>query len=50
MIDKLKRENVELKVKCGYETVNNSIAEGDENEDNTRLTLSKVPMPEPDLT
>jgi len=29
-IDRLKKENIELKVKCGYETANNSIAEGDE--------------------
>lgn len=49
-IDQLQRENVELKVKCGYETVNNSIAEGDEDEDGARFTSSKVPMPEPDST
>lgn len=49
-IDQLKRENIELKVKCGYETVNNSIAEGDEDEDSARFIPSKVSMPEPDST
>lgn len=47
-IDRLKRENVELKVKCGYGAANNSIAEGDEDEDGGRFTSSKEPTPEPD--
>lgn len=49
-IDQLKRENNELKVKCGYEAVNNSIAEGDEDEDGARFISSKEPTPEPDST
>ncbi|VVC32705.1 Hypothetical protein CINCED_3A012298 [Cinara cedri] len=47
-IDQLKRENVELKVKCGYGAANNSIAEGDEDEDASRFISSKEPTPEPD--
>lgn len=49
-IDQLKRENIELKVKCGYEAANNSIAEGDEDEDGARFISSQEPMPEPDTT
>jgi hypothetical protein len=47
-IDRLKLENNELKVKCGYEAVNNSIAEGDEDEDGARFISSAEPTPEPD--
>lgn len=47
-IDQLKRENIELKVKCGFEAANNSIAEGDEDEDGTRFVTSKELTPEPD--
>lgn len=50
IIDQLKRENFELKVKCGYESVNNSIAEGDEDEDGSRFTSTKVPLSEPEAT
>lgn len=49
-IDRLKRENIDLKVKCGYEGANNSIAEGDEDEDGARFTSSKESMPESDST
>lgn len=49
-IDQLKRENIELKVKCGYEIANDSIAEGDENEDGARFISSKEQTPEPDST
>ncbi|XP_050059151.1 uncharacterized protein LOC114122606 isoform X1 [Aphis gossypii] len=49
-IDQLKRENIELKVKCGYEAANNSIAEGDEDEDTARFIPSKEQTPEPDST
>jgi len=49
-IDRLKRENTDLKVKCGYEAANNSIAEGDEDEDGARFMLNKEPMSEPDST
>lgn len=46
-IDNLKRENIELRVKCGYETGNNSIAEGNEDEDGAaRFIPSKEPVPE----
>lgn len=47
-IDQLKRENIELKVKCGYEAANNSIAEGDEDEDGARYVTDKELTPEPD--
>ncbi|KAL4089858.1 hypothetical protein QTP88_024808 [Uroleucon formosanum] len=49
-IDRLKKENIELKVKCGYETANDSIAEGDENEDTARFIPSKEQTPELDST
>lgn len=35
-------------MKCGYEAVNNSIAEGDEDEDGARFISSTEPTPEPD--
>ncbi|XP_060872447.1 protein quick-to-court isoform X2 [Metopolophium dirhodum] len=49
-IDRLKKENIELKVKCGYETANNSIAEGNEDEDTARFIPSKEQTPELDST
>jgi len=49
-IDRLKKENIELKVKCGYETANNSIAEGDEDEDTVRFIPNKEQTPELDST
>lgn len=49
-IDRLKREIVDLKVKCGYEVANNSIAEGNEDEDGARFTSSNEPIPELDST
>lgn len=50
-IDRLNRENIELKVKCGFETANNSIAEGNEDEDGaSRFITSIEPTPEPDST
>ncbi|XP_016657975.1 calponin homology domain-containing protein DDB_G0272472 isoform X2 [Acyrthosiphon pisum] len=49
-IDRLKKENIELKVKCGYETANDSIAEGNEDEDTARFIPSKEQTPELDST
>lgn len=50
-IDRLKRENIELRVKCGFEAANNSIAEDNEDEDGVaRFNSSKEQTPEPDST
>ncbi|CAI6361317.1 unnamed protein product [Macrosiphum euphorbiae] len=49
-IDRLNKENIELKVKCGYETANDSIAEGNEDEDTARFIPSKEQTPERDST
>ncbi|XP_050423611.1 protein quick-to-court isoform X2 [Adelges cooleyi] len=40
-IENLKRENNELKIKCGYQAANDSIAEGDEEEERPQFIHSK---------
>ncbi|XP_050549110.1 protein quick-to-court isoform X2 [Daktulosphaira vitifoliae] len=41
IIEHLKKENNELKIKCGYQTADDSIAEGDEEEENIKFTSNK---------